>query len=252
MKAVMPLVSVIMPAYNASKYIEQAIESVLGQTMEDLELVIIDDCSTDNTYEKAKRYEEKDNRVLVLRNQKNSGVARTRNVGFEKSRGEYIALLDSDDVWHPQKIEKQIEIVKEKKADIVYCSYALVGEDGKSIHKDFIVPEETDFSQMLKENVIGCSTVLLSCEIAKKYKFTTEFYHEDYVLWMELLKDGFCAFGTKEVLVDYRVLEKSRSANKFNSALKRWDIYRNCLKLPLGKSVGCFLHYFYAGVRKHF
>lgn len=232
-----PLVSVIMPAYNASQYIEEAITSVLKQTYENLELIVIDDCSTDNTYELICEICKNDSRIAVYRNEKNQGVAKTRNKGFKLAQGEYVALLDSDDVWHSNKIEKQVMLAIEAKADIIYCSYGMVDAAGKKIGNDFIVPKTTDFSKMLKKSVISCSTAMLSKEIVKTYSFNKNYYHEDYIFWLNCLENGYSAVGIEEVLADYRILSKSRSSNKINSAVHRWKIYREYLKLPLLKAV---------------
>lgn len=245
-----PLVSVIMPAYNASQYIEEAITSVLKQTYENLELIVIDDCSTDVTYELSRKFTMIDSRVKVFKNGSNSGVATTRNRGLKIAQGEYIAFLDSDDIWKTNKIEKQLRLAKNYTPCIVYSSYELFDVNGN--RKPYMVPEKTDFASMLKENVIGCSTVLISKEIAKKYSFVKDFYHEDYVYWLNVLREGYSAVGTNEIMVEYRVLEESRSGNKVRSALKRWKIYREYLHLPLIKSVSAYCSYTINGIMKHF
>lgn len=125
-----PLVSVIMPAYNAEKYIEEAVSSVLSQTYKNWELLILDDCSSDCTAEIAEYFASLDTRIRLLRNPQNMGVAKTRNRGFDIAKGEWIALLDSDDVWHSDKLEKQLAVAGRAGADIIYCSYALVNESG--------------------------------------------------------------------------------------------------------------------------
>ena len=154
-----PLVSVIMPAYNAEKYIEEAVSSVLSQTYKNWELLILDDCSSDCTAEIAEYFASLDTRIRLLRNPQNMGVAKTRNRGFDIAKGEWIALLDSDDVWHSDKLEKQLAVAGRAGADIIYCSYALVNESGAHL-SDYIVPETTSYDAMLRESVLSCSTVL--------------------------------------------------------------------------------------------
>ena len=246
-----PLVSVIMPAYNAELYIEAAVKSVLNQTMSDFELLIMDDCSKDNTLALAERLAETDFRIKVFQNERNLGVAETRNKGMALAEGDYIALLDSDDLWHPDKLEKQLHLAMVSGAQIIYASYTMFSNDGIATYADFIVPEETNFNKILTKNVLGCSTVMFTKEIAKKYKFDESFYHEDYILWLRLLQDGYRAVGVVEPLVDYRIVETSRSANKKDSAKRRWVIYREYLKLPILKSVSCFIRYAIAGVLKY-
>lgn len=155
-----PLVSVIMPAYNAEKYIGEAIASVCAQTYENWELLILDDGSGDRTAEIAQAYAQLDARIRVLRNPQNMGAAKTRNRGFDIAKGEWIALLDSDDVWHSDKLEKQLAVAGRAGVDIIYCSYALVNESGAHL-SDYIVPETTSYDAMLRESVLSCSTVLL-------------------------------------------------------------------------------------------
>lgn len=127
----MPMVSVIMPAYNAAAYIAEAIRSVQSQTMMDWELLVIDDCSSDDTRQIVQTLARKDSRIHLLPNEKNMGTARTRNRGMDLCHGVYIALLDSDDVWYPQKLQQQIDLAEETGADIVYCSYAMVDQQRK-------------------------------------------------------------------------------------------------------------------------
>ncbi|MBE6638187.1 MAG: glycosyltransferase family 2 protein [Ruminococcaceae bacterium] len=246
------MISIIMPAYNAERYIEEAIRSVIDQTYTHWELLIIDDCSDDNTYAIAMEYAGKDSRISVYKNDKNMGVAATRNRGFDLCSGDYVALLDSDDVWETEKLKKQFEKLLKDKADIVYCSYSIVNGNGEKIKADYIVPEQTDFESMLKENVIGCSTVILSRDIADKYRFKTEYFHEDYVLWLDLLRDGYKAAGCAKSLVKWRYFEDSRSFNKRKSAFNRFKIYRNHLKFSLFKSMYLFICYMFAGIKKYF
>ena len=240
-----------MPAYNAEKYIKEAIESVLNQTISAFELIVIDDGSNDNTLSIVSELAKNDSRIKLIINDKNMGVARTRNRGMELSTGEYVAFLDSDDIWHSDKLEKQIELARKTGADIIYCSYALMAENGKSKYNNFIVSDKVSFHEMLTCNVLGCSTVLLSKQIAKNYRFDTRFYHEDYVLWLQIMRDGYKAAGVTECLVDYRVMESSRSSNKFDSAKKRWKIYRDFLNYSFVKCLYLSFRYALMGVLKY-
>lgn len=246
------LVTVVMPVYNAEKFLAKAIESVLCQTYRNVELLVIDDCSTDGSLHIAQSYEAKDRRVCVLQNEKNINVAKTRNYGIQKAQGDFIALLDSDDVWEPQKLELQMELLERENAGIAYCSYDFIDESGKSILKPFLVPKETNFNKMLYGNDIGCSTVLIRADMFKKHLFHPDCYHEDYALWMEMLKDNVKAVGLTEVYVHYRKVTGSRSDNKINAAKERWNIFRKELKLPLWKSVVAFCGYAMNGVIKHY
>ena len=245
-----PLVSVIMPAYNAEKYIGEAIASVCAQTYENWELLILDDGSADRTAEIAQTYAQRDARIRVLRNPQNMGAAKTRNRGFDIAKGEWIALLDSDDVWHSDKLEKQLAVAGRAGADIIYCSYALVNESGAHL-SDYIVPETTSYDAMLRESVLSCSTVLLRQLILREHHFSAEHYHEDYALWLELMRFGYRAVACREILADYRVAKGSRSSDKLKSARYRWRIYRDVERLSLPRSACAFFSYALHGVRKH-
>ena len=245
-----PLVTVIMPAYNAEAFIEEAILSVVNQTVTDWELLVIDDGSCDRTREIAEKFAESDARIHIIVNEKNAGVANTRNRGFNISNGKYVALLDSDDYWKPCFLEKMIQRTKETGADIIYCSYELVNEQNQKVCNDFIVPVSTSFEESIVRSVITCSTVLITSEIAKNHNFPTNVYHEDIALWFQLLRDGKNARGVSDVLAAYRQRGNSRSAGKLRSACRRWVIYRNYLKMPILKCIVTTIKYGYYGLRK--
>lgn len=246
-----PCVTVVMPAYNAERYIETAIRSVMGQTFTDWELIVIDDGSKDTTVKIVEQLAREDGRITSLRNEVNMGVAKTRNRGMALASGEFVALLDSDDVWHPEKLEKQVALAKETGADVVYCSYALVDENGRKKCDDFIVPAQTDFQASLTKGVISCSTALLSRKVTQAYQFDNTYYHEDLALWLLILKDGHSARGVTDVLADYRVMEGTRAANKLNSAAHRWQIYRKLLGFSVFKSGKLLLKYAVLGLKKY-
>lgn len=252
MESAAPMVTVIMPAYRAQAYIEAAVRSVMAQTLSDWELIVLDDCSGDGTPELVRALAREDARIRLVCNGENMGVARTRNRGLDMARGEYIALLDSDDVWLPEKLERQLARMKDTGADICYCSYAIVDAAGERCRPDYLVPPEVDFDRLLGENVIGCSTVVLSRRALEAHRFATDFYHEDYVLWVTLLREGFRAVGCTEPLVHWRFIENSRSFDKRKAAGNRWRIYRDYLHLPLGRSLRAFAAYGAASVKKYF
>ena len=246
-----PLVSVIMPAYNAERFLDAAILSVVNQTMENWELYVIDDCSKDESFSIAQGYAANDARIHALKNDENSGVARTRNRGIELAKGQYIAFLDSDDIWLPEKLERQLEKMQQADAGVGYCSYGIIGEDGNKVKGDYIVAETAAYEDILKENYIQCSAMLIRADIVKKFMFNTEFFHEDYILGLDMLGSGEKAVGCGEVLLHWRYLENSRSFNKKKSAMNRWRIYRHYLHLPLWKTLYLFASYAAAGLRKY-
>ena len=244
-------VSVIMPAYNAEKTIARSIASVLAQTHQKLELIIIDDCSVDSTLQIAEQYVAQDARVQVLRNDHNCGVAYSRNCGIQTAQYPWIAFLDSDDTWKPCKLEKQLSTVMETDASLCYTSYALVDEKGEKVRPDYVVPVQTNFNLLLKENTIGCSTVLVSSEVVEAYHFQSNYYHEDYVLWLEILKAGYKAVGCTDLLTNWCYRKNSKSYQKGKSLKSRWNIYRDYVGLSLAKSAYYLLCYSIAGIRKY-
>lgn len=246
-----PLVSVIMPSYNARPYLEKAIASVMAQTMPDWELIVIDDASVDGSFALAKQLQQKDSRIQVLRNEVNSGAARARNRGITLARGRYIAFLDSDDIWCPEKLERQLCALEAAKVRMCYCSYGIIDAFDNPVRADYIVPQRACFEDILKENYIQCSAMLICTEVVKKYMFNTEFFHEDYILGLDILRAGDTAVGCKEILLQWRYLEGSRSFNKRKAARNRWRVYRQYLQLPLFQTVSLFLHYAVAGVQKY-
>ena len=245
-----PVVSVILPAYNSEQFLVEAIESVISQTYTDWELLILDDASPDDSGKIAKSYAKVDPRIRLLENAENMGVAKTRNRGVANARGIWIAFLDSDDIWHSEKLELQLERAAQTGAQIIYSSYAMVSEDLTN-KKVYMVPSTIDYAGMLRENVIGCSTVLAAANLMKEHPFPTDIYHEDYALWLNLLRVGASVAGCTQVLVDWRVTHAGRSFNKRIAAKHRWNIYRKAERLPFMKSARVFCIYAIRGIAKH-
>lgn len=246
-----PVVSIVMPAYNSEKFIEEAIKSVQQQTMDSWELIVVDDCSTDTTATIVSGLASEDSRIHLYQNDSNEGAAKSRNIGLKHCVGTYVALLDSDDLWLPTKLEKQIYRIKETGADIVYCSYSIIDEQGAPRCNDFIVPECQDFHSALIKSVMSCSTTMFTQEIAQNYCFPSMYYHEDLVLWLTLLKDGKKAVGITDVLASYRIQGNSRASNKFRNAWNRWIIYRQYLEMPFFACVELAAKYALLGIKKY-
>ena len=246
-----PLITVVMPNYNGHRFVEQAIDSVLLQTYQNFELLVVDDCSQDDSLQLIKKKAQSDKRIRVIVLETNAGVANARNVGIRKANGKYVALLDNDDLWTEDKLERQLAIA-DKGADIVYSSYDFIDEQNNEIRKPFIVPKQTNFNKMLASSVIGCSTSFIKTELMQAHPFNPEFYHEDYVLWMELLRVCPTAYGDEKVLMHYRQVTGSRSNKKGNAAKERWNIYRKALNLNMVTSAWAFMRYAVNGVMKYY
>jgi len=230
-----PYVSVVMPAYNSEKTIKRSVDSVLAQTFKDFELIIVDDGSEDATTRVVHDLMNIDGRIILVENESNLGVAQARNIGCKEARGEYIAFLDSDDIWREDKLEKQLSFTVSSNSDLCYTSYTFL-KNGVFSDKEYIVPEAVSYSWLLKENVIGCSTVLIRAKIFKEkgYCFDNTYAHEDYALWLKLAKAGFKFGGLQEVLTGYST--GGRSSNKLKAARDRWIIYRKSENLSFVKA----------------
>lgn len=197
------LISIIMAAYNTEKTIEQAINSVLSQTYTNFELLVVNDCSTDRTAELVKSIAAKDSRVRLISNVKNSGVSYTRKHGLEEAKGSWIAILDSDDAWAPEKLEKQIDLQRRTNADLLFTSSAFMDSEGHPIDWYLRAPSEVTYRQLLKQNVLSNSSALVRKELyAKNYAVGDEM-HEDFAIWLSILKEGKKAYGVDEPLLIY-------------------------------------------------
>lgn len=246
------MISIVTPAYNCACTLPATIHSVQAQTFTDWELIIVDDASSDNTLDIIRKEAESDSRIRLLENASNRGVAYTRNRGIVAARGEYIALLDADDLWFPGKLEAQLSLIS-LGYDLVYCSYDFISGDGTPLtrKKPFIVPETTEYRKMLVSSVVSCSTVMLRSELMKAHPFRSNVYHEDYALWMELFSIPIRAAGDPSILASYRLQASSRSGAKLNAARKRWDIYRHTLRMDPFSSGIAFIRYAIRGVIKY-
>lgn len=246
-----PLISIITPAYNAERFIAATIESVLGQKYQNWEhLIVIDNNSKDRTEELVNWYTTKDPRIKLIKSSDAFGAARNRNVGLSLSKGEYIAFIDSDDVWLPNKLESQLRFMQQKSCHFSYHAFQKINQNGKKLGRVLQVPELMTYESILKNNLIGCLTVMLKSEFAKATHFQ-EVGWEDMAFWLDLLRGGQQAFGIPECLAYYRIVKGSRSNNKFFSAGLRWETYRAYEKLSLKGSIIYFLHYAFSGLKKY-
>lgn len=243
-----PLVSIITPVYNSEEYLEETILSVINQTYKNWELLLIDDYSTDNSYKIIEKYLT-DERIKYLRNERNSGPAITRNIGLEKSKGEYIAFLDSDDIWAKNKLELQIDYMKKNSIRICHGDYIFIDKNGKEIKK-IITDDILSYKILLKENQIKTSFLIVNKNLIGEIRFPL-IKHEDFAFFLELLKKGEISKKIDFIVGKYRIQENSVSSNKLKSAIWTWNIYRKYERLNLLQSVHYFSNYIYRGLRKY-
>ena len=244
------LVSIIMAAYNAEKTIGFAIESVLNQSYADFELIVINDCSSDGTRKIVKSFVDRDPRVKLIDNEKNSGVSVTRLNGIKAALGNWIAILDSDDAWLPEKLEKQIALQAETNADILYTGVSYIDEFGNPYKWTFSVPESVGYRKLLEQNLITNSSALVRKELILNHYASGDSMHEDFALWLRLLKAGYTACGVNEPLTVYRLSANSKSGNKLKSAIMNWRTYRYAELNPFA-SAYYMCRYTVNGLRKY-
>lgn len=250
MKTISRLISIITPSYNSATFISQTIESVLAQSYQHWEMIIVDDCSSDNSIDIIKNYTKKNSAIKLITLNKNCGVANARNVGLENAKGDYIAFLDSDDLWDKNKLQEQINFMKHNNISLSYTSYIKIDEEGEVIGK-VIPPEWVDYKKMLKSNYIACSSAMVKRDILYNQYFPPLKLRQDHAFWLSLLKKGITAYGLNEPLLHYRVRKRSISSNKVIAAYYQWKLYRNVEKLSIIKSLWYFSFYAYLGVKKY-
>lgn len=228
-------------------FLEKTIESIKKQTYKNWELLIIDDCSIDKSKELIENYTLKDSRIKLIRLDKNSGAAVARNRGIEEASGRFIAFLDSDDSWHPEKLDKQVKFMLENDYAFTYTSYHKVNEYDEYLSK-VNIPLKTSYNELLKTCVIGCLTAMYDTDKLGKVYFPLIRKRQDFALWLKILKLTPYAYGLNEDLANYTVRSDSISANKFKAAQYTWYLYRNIEKLNILKSMYYFSHYMIKGI----
>lgn len=242
------LVSIITPSYKSVKYIDQTIKSVVAQTYQNWEMIIIDDYSPDNSNQIIEEYVKKDNRIKLIKLEINSGPAVARNRGIEEAKGKYIAFLDSDDNWLPQKLEIQVSFMHDNNLAVTCSSYRTIDESNKIINTR-LIKESFSYGDMLKSNHIGNLTGIYDCEKLGKI-YMDDISHEDYTLWLKVMKKVGSTKAITESLAEYRISSNSISANKLKVLKWQWNIYRNIVGLDIFRSSYYFIWYIYYALKK--
>ena len=241
-------ISIITPTYNSSKYIAETIQSVISQTYIDWELIIIDDCSSDDTTEIVESFILLDERIKLIRNQNNRGAAFSRNAGMIKSKSNYLAFIDGDDVWEKDKLQKQLLFMKDNNISFSFTAYSIIDNLGNSTGRTVDSKQKGSFTyedMLAKKATLGCSTVMLNKNSFKGLLQMPELRTgQDYAFWLKLLKNtNQKAYILPSVHTKYRITPNSISRNKFKKAKRQWEIYRNNENLNLIMS--SYYFYFY-------
>lgn len=244
-----PLVSVIMPAYRCAGTIGAAIDSALAQEVP-LEVIVVNDRSPDDLEQVLSAYRE-DERVVCVTNEENMGAAQSRNRGVSLARGKYVAFLDSDDLWTPGKLAAQLAALE--KGGCVLCCTAreLMTPEGERTGRILPVAETITYRDLLKHNSIACSSVVLLTLVAREFPMDHEDSHEDYILWLRVLKKYGRAVGINEPMLRYRLSNTGKSGSKLHSAKMTFKVYRY-MGFSLPKSLLCFCSYAFYGVKKYY
>ena len=240
----MAQISIVTPVYNAEKYIEQTIDMVRKQTFTDWELILVEDCSKDNSAEVLRKVTEElqDDRIRVIYKEQNEGAAKARNTGIDVATGRYLAFLDADDIWMESKLSDELAFLQEKKAAFVFTAYEFGDEGGRGTGKIVKVPNTLTYKKALARTVIFTSTTLFDLEVlGKELVKMPNVPSEDSATWWKILKKGYLAYGYPKVTTIYRRPPKSLSSNKGKAIQRIWYLYRHVEELSLFTSAVCFV-----------
>lgn len=240
-------VTIVTPSYNSASFFSETIQSVLNQSFSDWEMIVVDDCSTDNTIEVIQHFVDQDSRIKMICLSKNSGPAVARNTAIECAQGRYIAFLDSDDIWLPDKLEKQLVFMQDNNYPFTYAAYDKIDEN-RQVFGYVGVPDNISYYDLLKTCSIGCLTAIYDTDYFGKIYMPTNTKREDFATWLILLKQVDYAYGLNECLAQYRVYENQTSAKKIKMAKENWYLYREVEGLNLMKASYYFSHYAVRGL----
>ena len=245
-----PLISVIVPCYNMERFIADTIMSVQQQTYPNWELLMVDDSSTDGTADLIKTFSSNDARIRLFVKPTHSGIANSRNQCIEMAQGRYLAFLDADDRWRPDKLERQLSFMQERQVGFSYSAYELMDEEGKALGKTVPTAGNLDYEAYLRNTIIGCSTVMVDTQKVGKVVVPDFRTSEDTASWLDLLRKGFKAYCIEQPLTSYRIRKHSASSNKLKASADLWKVYRQHERLPFFKAVACFISYAFNAIKK--
>mgnify|MGYP004556611999 FL=1 len=243
------MVSIVVPVNNAERFLPETIGLVQKQTYRDWELILVDDCSSDNGAAIVRQYAKDDTRIRLIQQEVNAGAARSRNLGISQANGRYLCFLDADDIWTSQKLEKELAYMKEKKAAFVFTGYEFADAKGEGLGKIVHVPETISYEQALKNTTIFTSTVMIDRDkIADTDIYMPQIASEDTATWWHILKKYQIGYGLDENLVRYRRTEGTLSSNKLVAIQRIWGLYRRQEKLSWCKSIYCMFFWAFRAV----
>ena len=246
------LVSIVVPVYNSGKFIKETVETVKAQDYQNWELLLVNDCSTDNSKDEIKKYEKEDSRIRLIDLKENSGAAIARNTGMKEAKGKYIAFLDADDLWKNTKLKKQIEFMQKDDYEFTYTGYEFADENGNKLGKVVKVPEKINYKQALKNTTIFTSTVMFNVDKLGKELISMPNVRrgQDTATWWKVLKTGIVAYGLQESLSMYRRSNNTLSSNKIKALKRTWNLYRNVENLSFFSSLYNFVWYCFNAVKR--
>ena len=246
----LPKVSIIIPCFNSETTIGSTIDSVIAQSFTDWEIIVVDDSSTDNSPAIIKSYIAHNDRIRYFKTLTNSGSpSLPRNIGIEQSRGRYIAFLDSDDLWLPQKLEDQVRFMENNEYDVSYSYYEKIAADGERTGRIIKTFKECDYDTLMKTNSIPMLTSMITKEAVGNSRFLP-ILQEDICFWLDILKKGYVAYNMCELTALYRVNKQSRSSNKMMMLVGFWNVLRKEQKLPLLRCLYNMMYYIVIGIKK--
>jgi len=247
------MISIITPMYNSEKFILDMIKSVQVQTYQNWEMIVVDDCSQDGGPNIVKKISKTDDRIKLISQKKNSGPSHVRNIAIGLAKGRYLAFLDSDDLWHEEKLNKKLKFMKKNHYAFTYTGFEKINEAGEVIGTGFPYKKEVCYYDLLKSNHIGCLTAMLDLQLIgeKLYMPNIKGGREDHGFWLDILKRIEKAYCLKEVLGQYRIRAKSMTINKTANVKYQWELYRKIEKLNMMKSLYYMTFYAFYGMRKY-
>lgn len=245
-----PLVSVITPCHNMEKYVAATVLSVRNQTYSHWEMLIVCDASTDGTVDILKSLAAQDERLKITIITTHSGIAEARNQAIKQAQGHYLAFLDADDLWYPEKLEQQLQFMQNKNIGFSFSSYDLIDETGQHLDKTVEAAKDMSYDDYLRNTIIGCSTVMVDTDIVGPVTVPQFRTSEDTATWLDILKKGHVAHAITQPLVSYRIRRKSASSNKLKASYDLWTVYRRHEKIPFFKALHYFCSYAFNAIKK--